>query len=205
MQVPSVAIEYVYVWNNTSVMVDEVFAHRLGMIPLNVDPALLETKENPSDQSTDRNTIVFKLKVDCTRNLLAPRDSTNPAVLYHHSEILAGDLLWDPQGEQAEIFAKQPPAPTIPETVLVKMRPGQGVEMEMHAVKGLGKDHAKFSPVGTFALKFSSRPSSNAISGLTQQRQVIGYCRTSFWTKQIPYHLILQLVSRIASHLGSSM
>ena len=132
-------------------MVDEVFAHRLGMVPLNVDPALLEIKENPSDQATDRNTIVFKLKVDCTRNLLAPRDCTDSAVLYNNSEVLAQDLRWEPQGEQLEIFAKRPPAPTIPETVLVKMRPGQGVEMEMHAVKGLGKDHAKFSPVGTFA------------------------------------------------------
>ena len=132
-------------------MVDEVFAHRLGMIPLNVDPALLEIKENSGDQATDRNTIVFKLKVDCTRNLLAPRDCTDPAVLYYNSEVLARDLRWDPQGEQLEIFAKRPPAPTIPETVLVKMRPGQGVEMEMHAVKGLGKDHAKFSPVGTVA------------------------------------------------------
>ncbi|KAN0111584.1 DNA-directed RNA polymerase, insert domain containing protein [Russula decolorans] len=148
-EVPTVAIEYVYVWNNTSVMVDEVFAHRLGMIPLNVDPALLEIKENPSDQATDRNTVVFKLKVDCTRNLLAPRDCTDSAVLYCNSEVLARDLQWDPQGEQLEIFAKRPPAPTIPETVLVKMRPGQGVEMEMHAVKGLGKDHAKFSPVAT--------------------------------------------------------
>ncbi|KAI0285482.1 DNA-directed RNA polymerase [Russula aff. rugulosa BPL654] len=137
-EVPTVAIEYVY-----------VFAHRLGMIPLNVDPALLEMKENPSDQATDRNTIVFKLKVDCTRNLLAPRDCTESAILYNNSEVLARDLQWDPQGEQVEIFAKRPPAPTIPETVLVKMRPGQGVEMEMHAVKGLGKDHAKFSPVAT--------------------------------------------------------
>src|SRR5260370_35582946 len=99
MQVPSVAIEYVYVWNNTSVMVDEVFAHRLGMIPLNVDPALLETKENPSDQATDRNTIAFKLKVDCRRNLLAPRDSTHPASRYHHSQNLPGELLRAPHME----------------------------------------------------------------------------------------------------------
>jgi hypothetical protein len=52
-------------------------------------------------------------------------------------------------GEQAEVFAARPPAPTIPETVLVKLRPGQAIEIEMHAVKGLGRDHAKFSPVGT--------------------------------------------------------
>ena len=132
-------------------MVDEVFSHRLGMIPLNVDPALLETKENSSDQATDRNTIVFKLQTECTRNNSAPRDSTESAVLYNDSEVLAAHLQWVPQGEQAEVFAARPPAPTIPEIVLVKLRPGQAIEMEMHAVKGLGKDHAKFSPVGAFA------------------------------------------------------
>jgi len=148
-EVPTIAIEYVYVWNNTSVMVDEVFSHRLGLIPLNVDPALLDMKESPSDQATDRNTIVFKLQIECSRNNAAPRDTTDPAVLYHNSEVLAGHLQWIPQGEQAEVFAARPPAPTIPETVLVKLRPGQAIEMEMHAVKGLGKDHAKFSPVAT--------------------------------------------------------
>jgi DNA-directed RNA polymerases I and III subunit RPAC1 len=186
-------------------MVDEVFAHRLGMIPLNVDPALIETKENPNDQATDRNTIVFKLKVDCTRNLLAPRDCTDSAALYNNSEVLARDLQWEPQGEQLEIFAKRPPAPTIPETVLVKMRPGQGVEMEMHAVKGLGKDHAKFSPVGTCAPGPSPLTLAQTVeSGLVQQLRAIGYYRTSFWTMQIPYLLNLQHVSRIASHPGSS-
>ncbi|KAI9507811.1 DNA-directed RNA polymerase [Russula earlei] len=148
-EVPTIAIEYVYVWNNTSVMVDEVFSHRLGLIPLNVDPALLEMKASPSDQATDRNTIVFKLEIECTRNTAAPRDSKDPAVLYNNSEVLAGHLQWIPQGEQADVFIAHPPAPTVPGTVLVKLRPGQAIEMEMHAVKGLGKDHAKFSPVAT--------------------------------------------------------
>jgi DNA-directed RNA polymerases I and III subunit RPAC1 len=130
-------------------MVDEVFSHRLGLIPLNVDPALLEMKAGPNDQATDRNTIVFKLQVECTRNTAAPKDSTDPAILYYNSEVRAGNLQWIPQGEQAEVFASRPPAPTIPDIVLVKLRPGQSLEMEMHAVKGVGKDHAKFSPVGT--------------------------------------------------------
>jgi len=130
-------------------MVDEVFSHRLGLIPLNVDPALLEMKESPSNQATDRNTVVFKLHIECTRDTAAPRDCTDPSVLYNNSEVRAGHLQWVTQGEQAEVFAARPPAPTIPETVLVKLRPGQAIEIEMHAVKGLGRDHAKFSPVAT--------------------------------------------------------
>ena len=41
-EVPTICIENVYVWNNTSVIQDEVLAHRLGMVPLNVDPTLFE-------------------------------------------------------------------------------------------------------------------------------------------------------------------
>lgn len=36
------AIEKVLMVNNTSVIADEVLAHRLGLIPLNADPRLFE-------------------------------------------------------------------------------------------------------------------------------------------------------------------
>jgi len=56
--------------------------------------------------------------------------------------------MWKPAGEQTEVFAANPPAPTNPNIVLAKLRPGQAVDIEVHAIKGVGKDHAKFSPVG---------------------------------------------------------
>jgi DNA-directed RNA polymerase I and III subunit RPAC1 len=63
-EVPTVAIETVYMWNNTSIIHDEVLAHRLGLIPINVDARLFEQYEE-GDEATDRNTLVFKLKVKC--------------------------------------------------------------------------------------------------------------------------------------------
>lgn len=36
------AIERVYIANNTSVVQDEVLAHRLGLIPISADPRLFE-------------------------------------------------------------------------------------------------------------------------------------------------------------------
>lgn len=36
------AIEKVLIANNTSVIQDEVLAHRLGLIPINVDPRLFD-------------------------------------------------------------------------------------------------------------------------------------------------------------------
>lgn len=62
-EVPTVAIEHVYVWNNTSVIQDEVLAHRIGLVPLNVDPATVEWRKNApgfEGQPNDRNTLVFR-------------------------------------------------------------------------------------------------------------------------------------------------
>lgn len=43
-EVPSMAIEKVMIKNNTSIIQDEVLAHRMGLIPLKADPRLFEFK-----------------------------------------------------------------------------------------------------------------------------------------------------------------
>lgn len=43
-EVPTVAVESVYVWNNTSIVVDEVLSHRLGLVPLKIDPERLSMR-----------------------------------------------------------------------------------------------------------------------------------------------------------------
>lgn len=40
------AIETVYVWNNTSIVQDEVLAQRLGLIPLAIDPRKVHAKQS---------------------------------------------------------------------------------------------------------------------------------------------------------------
>jgi DNA-directed RNA polymerases I and III subunit RPAC1 len=52
--------------------------------------------------------------------------------------------------EALEPFVEKPPAPSNPNIVLAKLRPGQEIEMELHAIKSVGKDHAKFCPVGKY-------------------------------------------------------
>lgn len=47
-EVPTIAIESVYVYNNTSIMQDEVLASRLGLIPLKVDPRKMNWKPQAS-------------------------------------------------------------------------------------------------------------------------------------------------------------
>lgn len=38
-EIPTMAIEDVYIWNNTSVIQDEVLSHRLGLVPIKADPS----------------------------------------------------------------------------------------------------------------------------------------------------------------------
>ncbi|KIY44185.1 hypothetical protein FISHEDRAFT_51756 [Fistulina hepatica ATCC 64428] len=146
-EVPTICVEHVYVFNNTSVIADEILAHRIGLVPLNIDPQQLEM---PGDKPTDRDTIIFNIDIECTSNEKAPKGTTDPARLYHDHELLSSHLRWKPVGEQVSIFAdRPPPGPTNPNIVLAKLRPGQEINMELHAVKGIAKDHAKFSPVAT--------------------------------------------------------
>lgn len=57
------AIETVFVMNNTSIIPDEVLSHRLGLIPIHADPRKFDF---PSGDPTDVTTIVFELRVACT-------------------------------------------------------------------------------------------------------------------------------------------
>lgn len=105
----------------------------------------------PNDQATDRNTVVFRLQATCERRKNVPKDTTDPNKLYINAEVLSSHLTWVPQGEQGFVMAENPPGPTNPNIVLAKLRPGQEVDMELHAIKGVGKDHAKYCPVGKYS------------------------------------------------------
>lgn len=62
--------------------------------------------------------------------------------------VYSSDLVWAPQGAQAEAFADDPIAPVLGDIIIAKLRPGQEIDVEMHCEKGMGKLHAKWSPVG---------------------------------------------------------
>lgn len=47
------AVEKVLVYNNTSIMQDEILAHRLGLIPIRADPRLFEYRNQGEDQRDD--------------------------------------------------------------------------------------------------------------------------------------------------------
>ncbi|KCV70498.1 hypothetical protein H696_02839 [Fonticula alba] len=147
-EVPTMAIENVYVKNNTSVLHDELLCHRLGLIPIYADPRQFDFKF-AEDEATDINTIVLSLNVKCTHNPSAPAGASDPNVRYINSTAFSRDIKWVPQGPQAERFAEDPIRPVHDAIEIIRLRPGQELDIDMHCVKGIGKIHAKWSPVST--------------------------------------------------------
>jgi len=158
-EVPTLAIEKVYVENNTSVIADEVLAHRLGLVPLKGNVEGLKwlkwfIEANPEIgfegmERTDYNTVVLHLKVKCERNPNADKNATDPEEKYINSSIYSRHIQWQPTGLQEQYFKDGPIEPVSPDILIVKMRPGQELSMILHAHLGIGADHAKFSPVAT--------------------------------------------------------
>lgn len=152
-EVPTMAIEKVVIVNNTSIIQDEVLAHRIGLIPLKVDPRYFvekpkkeqteeEALEFENEKLLENETLLFKLEVSCTKN--PKQDEANP---YIDSLVKSSSLKWVPIGQQKKELKEV--KPVLDDIVLAKLRPGQKIHLECYAEKGIGKNHAKWSPVST--------------------------------------------------------
>ncbi|XP_057271338.1 DNA-directed RNA polymerases I and III subunit RPAC1 isoform X4 [Pezoporus wallicus] len=108
-EVPTMAVEKVFVYNNTSIVQDEILAHRLGLIPIRADPRLFE----------------------------------------YRNQVYSKHMTWVPLGNQTDLFPDADFRPVHDDILIALLRPGQEIDVLMHCVKGIGKDHAKFSPVAT--------------------------------------------------------
>ncbi|GAA5987855.1 hypothetical protein JCM11641_003510 [Rhodosporidiobolus odoratus] len=148
-EVPTVAVENVYVWNNTSIVQDEVLAQRLGLIPLAIDPRKLEMKKSQDEAPTDLNTVVFGLVTRCERQRDVKKGETDATKIWTGTEVLSAQLEYSARGGQLELFGDNLPRPAVGNILLAKMRGGQEIVAELHCNKGVGKDHAKWSPVAT--------------------------------------------------------
>ena len=63
--------------------------------------------------------------------------------------VLSKDIKWVPIGDQATNFNASDVGPVNDDILIAKLRPGHEMDLKLFAVKGIGKDHAKFQPVGT--------------------------------------------------------
>lgn len=162
-EIPTLAIENVFIENNTSVIQDEVLAHRLGLIPFRggreglrdfmrwrKPPPEGATQEEAFATCYDYNTVRLELNVTCTVNKDAHPGETDPHKAYHNAHVYARDIVFEPTGNQEHYFAGDDAiAPVNPDILIAKLRPRQTINLSMHMHLGVGSDHAKFSPVAT--------------------------------------------------------
>ncbi len=120
--VPVLAIDEVIILDNTSVLYDEVLAHRLAMIPIKTDlnkfPKIEECEEELVDPILCQ--VKFELNVEAKDFMI----------------VYSKDL----KSEDPDI------RPVFEDIPIVKLAPGQRVVLEAYARLGRGRKHAKWQP-----------------------------------------------------------
>ncbi len=120
-ELPKLAVDYVVIYDNTSALFDEIISHRLGLIPIPTDLSLLSFREK----------CVCKGKgcPNCTVRYTLSKEG--------EGTILSGDL-------QASEKSWKITEDKIP---IVRLYGDQRLILEVEAILGRGKDHAKWQSV----------------------------------------------------------
>jgi len=129
-EVPCMAIDEVVILENSSMLQDEVLAHRLGLIPIKTDLDAYNLRE----ECTCKSKFGCNL---CRVALTLDMEAADTAIVY------SGSLV-------SENTAIVPVSPQVP---LVKLAPGQKLKLEADVRLGKGKEHAKWQPVTVCAYK----------------------------------------------------
>lgn len=90
----------------------------------------------------------FELKIKCSLNKDSKKDSSRVDDMYKNNNVYSKHIKWLPIGNQAELYKEEDVGPIHDDILIAKMRPGHELDLKLIAVKGIGGDHAKFSPVG---------------------------------------------------------
>ncbi|WCJ17756.1 DNA-directed RNA polymerase family protein [Euphorbia peplus] len=147
-EVPTVAIDLVEIEVNTSVLNDEFIAHRLGLIPLVSDRAMSmrfsrDCDSCDGDGQCEYCSVEFHLRAKCITDQTL--DVTSKDLISSDHTVTPVDFSdstgYDPATEPRGI-------------TIVKLRRGQELKLRAIARKGIGKDHAKWSPAATVTFMY---------------------------------------------------
>jgi DNA-directed RNA polymerase subunit D len=158
-EVPAMAIEDVIVLENTSVLYDEVVAHRLGLIPLKTD---LDAFVLPEECDCKSELGCSKCRASFTLEAAAVDE---PVMVY------SSDLKPDSD--------VTPVSPNIP---IVKLGASQRLKLEVYAKLGRGLEHAKWQPTSACAYKYLPKVSLNP-DNLANPDEVIRICPTHVFAR----------------------
>ncbi|RCV10862.1 hypothetical protein SEVIR_2G148400v4 [Setaria viridis] len=154
-EVPTVAIDLVEIEVNSSVLNDEFIAHRLGLIPLTSAAAMQmrfsrDCDACDGDGSCEYCSVEFNLSaratdsdqtLEVTSNDLRSADpKVCPVDQARAYQLALSGNDYDPNAERG--------------ILIVKLRRGQELRLRAIARKGIGKDHAKWSPAATVTFMY---------------------------------------------------
>jgi len=171
-EVPTMAIDFVEVEQNSSVLNDEFLAHRLGLVPLvsnDVDTYKFHRECDCVDRCS-RCSVEFRLNVKCTDN--QPRNVTS------NDLHVVGDV------EVRPVFSGEESANSEGPIVIAKLQKNQEISLRAIAKKGVGKEHAKWTPACGVCYKFEPQILiSNSMDTLTEEkkREFVGSCPTKVY------------------------
>ena len=131
-EVPCMSIDEVVMIENSSILQDEIIAHRLGLTPLTTD---LEGYNLPENCSCESEFGCNLCRVTLTMDTEA-KDQTQT--------VYSGELV-------SENPSVMPISDKIP---IVKLSKGQKLKFEAYAKLGKGKKHAKWQPVSMCTYKY---------------------------------------------------
>ena len=141
-EIPILAIDIVEVEANTSVLADELIAHRLGLIPLDskqVDD-IAYTRDCDCDQYCENCSITLSLHARCTGNEVMRIYARDLVVGEPRpNEWVGNPIITDPEGLGC---------------VIAKLRQGQELRLKCIAKKGIAKEHAKWAPTSSVGFEY---------------------------------------------------
>jgi len=184
-EVPTMAIDFVEIIENSSVLHDEFLAHRLGLIPLVSDMTqdFHYSRDCSCEGICSKCAVRFNLDF-CNKDL---NESKNVTSLHLENEIsnLSNEELERCSSvipvDQREAYSEKNKVDYYP-NVLVKLGPGQQLKLTAIAKKGMAKEHAKFQPCS--AIGFLPKPiisiNYQEVMKLNyeQKKQIIKTCPT---------------------------
>ena len=131
-EVPSMAIDEVVMIENSSILQDEMIAHRLGLTPLKTD---LEGYNLPEECECKSE---FGCSL-CRVTLTLDAESTEGTRTVYSGELVTENPAIVPVSDKVPI---------------IKLAKGQKLKLEAYARLGKGKNHAKWQPVSVCAYKY---------------------------------------------------
>jgi len=134
----TMAIDWIKLDSNSTVLCDEFIAHRLGLIPL-ISDDVVENIRFPRDCNCKENCI--DCSIEFTINVTCKEDQTQ--------RITSSDL------KSSDPRIK----PAFDDITIVKIRKGQELKIHAFAKKGTAKDNAKWNPTTGIIFKYDSNDS----------------------------------------------